>query len=252
MSMKPISDRFSENSGDYSKYRPSYPIDFINEIISLTGEKINCWDCGTGNGQVALVLAKHFNNVYATDISENQIRHANQMDNIHYQVSRAEKTNFKEDFFDLITVAQAIHWFDLRSFYMEVERVSKEGGILAVWGYGLVKFGNSMDQSIDHFYRQIIGPYWDKERLHIDNSYNDISFPFEEIHLSKEYSINKDFTLKEFGGYLATWSAVKRFKEVKDHDPVQPFINDLAEEWQKLGDKLSVTFPLFTKIGKVK
>ena len=250
--MKPISDRFSKNSGDYRRYRPNYPKDFIYEIISLTEEKIHCWDCGTGNGQVALELANHFTNVHATDISENQISKALQKDNIQYQVTRAEETNFETASFDLITVAQAIHWFDLNNFYKEVKRVSKKNGILAVWGYGLIRFGNSIDQSIDHFYHEVVGPYWDKERKHIDNRYEDISFPFDEIELSKNYYISKKFTLEEFGGYLSTWSAVKRYIESKDQDPVQPLIESIRKEWQKLGDQLGANMPLFTKIGKVK
>lgn len=250
--MKPISDRFSKNSGDYKRYRPNYPKDFLEEIISLTEEKNQCWDCGTGNGQVALELANHFTKVYATDISENQISKALEKDNIEYQITRAEETNFKAASFDLITVAQAIHWFDLNNFYKEVRRVGKKNGILAVWGYGLVRFGNSIDQSIDHFYHEVVGPYWDKERKHIDNSYDDISFPFEEIELSKSYHINMEFTLEEFGGYLSTWSAVKRFKDAMDYDPVQPFIKNITEEWLQLGVKLSANFPLFAKIGRVK
>ena len=252
MSMKPISDRFSEDSGDYLKYRPSYPKEFIKEILSLTEGRTNCWDCGTGNGQVALELSDYFKQVFATDISDNQLHQAIRRDNIQYSVSRAEKTPFKDDFFDLITVAQAIHWFDLNRFYTEAERVSRKQGILAVWGYGLVRFEKTIDQSIDHFYHQIVGPFWDEERKHIDNSYSTISFPFEEIELVKEYHINKEFTLDEFRGYLSTWSAVKHYKEANNHDPVEQLTSEISAKWHQLGRKLTAKFPLFSRIGRIK
>ena len=251
MNMKPVSDRFSENSGDYLKYRPSYPREFIKEIISLTEDRTNYWDCGTGNGQVAAQLAGYFKNVFATDISEGQLEQAIHKDNIQYSVTRAEKTAFPDNFFDLITVAQAIHWFDFKSFYSEAKRVSKKNGLIAIWGYGLVRFENSIDKSIDHFYRGVVGPFWDEERQHIDNSYSSIQFPFEEIKLNKPYHISKEFSLEEFVGYLSTWSAVKRYKEANDHDPVKQLSSEINAEWHQLGDKLIAKFPLFTKIGRI-
>ena len=250
--MKPLADRFSENSGDYIKFRPKYPAEFIKEIAMLSGEQTRCWDCGTGNGQVAAEMATYFDKVYATDISENQISQAIQANNIVYAISRAEKTSFPSNHFDLITVAQAVHWFDLGPFYEEVKRVAKRDGILAIWGYGLLRFNNRIDKAIDHFYQKIIGPYWDKERKHIDALYNTISFPFEQIKLSCEYSIDKTLSLEEFAGYLSTWSSVKHFKSEKGSDPVQEFIGTIHQDWELLGPKLNAKFPLFTKIGRIK
>ena len=223
----------------------------MEEIIALAKDRTNCWDCGTGNGQVAAELARHFKHVFATDISEGQLRQAIPRDNIQYSISRAEKTGFPDNFFDLITIAQAIHWFDLNSFYTEARRVGKKDSLIAVWGYGLVRFENTIDKSLDHFYHRIIGPFWDEERKHIDYSYSTIPFPFEEIKLSKEYHIAKEFTLEEFAGYLSTWSAVKRYKEANDHDPVEQLRSEISAEWYKIGKKLSAKFPLFTRIGRI-
>ena len=252
MSMKPTSDRFSENSAEYKKFRPTYPAEFLEEIAQLAKNQDSCWDCGTGNGQVAVELAKYFEKVLGTDISENQLKQAVKRENIQYSVARAEKTEFHPDQFDLITVAQAIHWFDFERFYEEVRRVSKRHGVLAVWGYGLLRFNNLIDHYVDHFYQHVIGPYWDKEREHIDTAYGDISFPFEEIELSRRYSIRKDFSLEEFAGYLSTWSAVKRYIKSQGLDPVPVFIAEIRADWIQLGENLSVEFPLFTKIGRIK
>ena len=250
--MKPFADRFSEDSGDYMRFRPKYPLGLIEEIVQLSKERANSWDCATGNGQVAAELARSFNIVHATDISKNQINQAIPATNIVYSISRAEKTSFPSDHFDLITVAQAIHWFDFNLFYDEAKRVARPDCIMAIWGYGLLRFNNRIDRSVDHFYQEVVGPFWDKERKHIDASYTSIPFPFEELKLSRKYSIQKTFTLEEFAGYLSTWSSVKRYKKDRGLDPVEEFVRNIRQDWLQLGVKLNATFPLFTKIGRIK
>ncbi len=249
--MKPAQDRFSGNSINYRRFRPDYPLPFIEEIIGLANQRFNCLDCGTGNGQVAEVLSRYFDKVHAIDISDEQIRNAYQAANIHYSVRRAETTDFPVDSFDLITVAQAVHWFDFQTFFNEVLRISKDGGIVALWGYGLLRFRNSLDKHIDTFYQDVVGPYWDSERKHIESSYKDIPLPFPEIKLKKHYSICKDFSLGEFTGYLSTWSAVNKFKLSESYDPIKSLLDIIKPIW---GEKLlqRAEFQIFTRIGKIK
>src|SRR5690606_31022464 len=109
--------------------------DFLNTLIPGKGA---AWDCGTGNGQVASKLAKTFGEVFATDQSQAQIDQAIPASNIRYSVQPAEKTDFNEEQFDLIVVAQAIHWFDFDRFYAEVRRTGKRHAVLCVMGYGLL------------------------------------------------------------------------------------------------------------------
>src|SRR4028119_14246 len=117
-----MKDNFSALADQYSTFRPTYPIELYQYLMSLVRNRDAAWDCGTGNGQVAQELANYFTKVYATDISEAQIKNAVRKETIIYKVERAEKTSFSDNMFDLITVAQAIHWFDFDSFYGEVNR----------------------------------------------------------------------------------------------------------------------------------
>ena len=73
-----------------------------------------------------------------------------------YAVSAAEKTLFGDNSFDLVTVAQAIHWFDFKAFYSEVKRTLKHGGLLAVITYGLLKINVDADKIINHLNTWII------------------------------------------------------------------------------------------------
>ncbi|MEM1119348.1 MAG: class I SAM-dependent methyltransferase, partial [Bacteroidota bacterium] len=154
--MKKIIDNFSTQAQTYQKFRPVYPQAVYDLLFSLVKKREQAWDCGTGNGQVAKVLAEHFKMVRATDISDQQLKSAAQKSNIHYSNQRAESTNFPDQTFDLITVAQAIHWFDFAAFYQEVKRVLKPNSILAIFGYGLLRIEGINDQ-LDYFYKDLIG-----------------------------------------------------------------------------------------------
>lgn len=249
--MKEVKDIFSKQASTYKKYRPTYPDELYDDILSQVKEKNSCWDCGTGNGQAAVVLSKHFNKVYATDISNNQLKNAEQISNIEYSIARAEKTSFSNDQFDLVTVGQAAHWFDFDAFNNEVKRVTKKDGMIAIWGYGLLKINDDVDKLIDHFYTEVIGPYWDKERRHIDNEYRSIKFDFEEIHNINKRSINIEWQLSDLQGYFNSWSCVQHYKKQNnDENPVNELIDKISCIWQS-DEKKAIKFPIFLRMGRV-
>jgi len=207
----------------------------------------SAWDAGTGNGQVARDLSKKFKRVFATDISGKQIENAISTENIFYSVA-AETTSFPEKSFDLICVAQAIHWFDREKFYQEVARVARPNSLLAIWGYGLLNIDTTIDPLIKDFYKNIVGPYWDKERRLIDEEYQTIRFPFTEIK-TPTFSFSFQWSVEELHGYLTTWSAVQKFMKEKNFNPVDELIGKIKPHWHST--KLTVNFPLFTRIGTV-
>jgi len=248
--VKELKDNFSKQAGYYKKYRPTYPKELFEDILDLCGERAVCWDCGTGNGQVAKVLSEYFKKVYATDISAAQLSKATQDAKITYSVERAEQTTFKNDQFDLITVAQAIHWFDFKDFNKELSRVAKNGAIIAIWGYGLLRIDSMIDTLINSFYKDVVGPYWDKEREHIDNSYQTIPLYFKELRLKRDHTIKTKWTLHELDGYLNTWSSVQNYMAEHQQNPVPQLIEKIGHFWDDNADK-DVTFPIFTRIGTI-
>ncbi len=249
--MKKIIDNFSKQSDTYKKYRPTYPDELYESFLPLIQNKNECWDCGTGNGQVASKLSNYFKNVYASDISENQIKIAEQKSNITYEIQRAEKTNYEANKFDLITVGQAVHWFDIKSFTAEVKRVSKPNGVLVIWGYDLLKIEKKVDKVIDKFYNEIVGPYWNEERKHIDNKYDSIEFDFTEIKSPKNLSINASWKFEDLIGFLNSWSSVQNYiKENKGLNPVNQVYEELKMQWEGCNTK-EVRFPVFMKIGVI-
>ncbi len=243
-----MKDNFSTNSSQYAQFRPKYPAELFSFLENRVELKGAAWDCGTGNGQVAGELAKFFKRVEATDISQQQLENAVKVSNINYSLQPAEKTNFPDNSFDLITVAQAIHWFDFSQFYKEVNRILKPGGIIAIIGYGLFKSNEQTNDLINHFYRNIVGPYWDPERRYLEDGYRSIQFPFEEIQ-TPDLEMEFSWDFEHLIGYLKTWSAVKHFQNKNGYDPVDVISEDLRTAF---GEHRLVKFPLFLRLGQKK
>lgn len=242
-----MKDNFSSGSDHYAKFRPTYPESLLESILSNVQSRSRAWDCGTGNGQMAALLTTHFDTIDATDISANQLAHGIQHPKITYSTQPAEHTNFPNRSFDLIIVAQAIHWFDFEKFYQEVKRTLHPEGLFVITGYGLIRVTKTIDKVIDHFYQHIIGPYWDPERQHIDEGYRTIPFPFRELPTPALQSTHH-WSMEQFLGYISTWSAVKHYISNHHHSPIPQLQNQLKQIW---GTSQVVTFPVLFRMGKL-
>jgi ubiquinone/menaquinone biosynthesis C-methylase UbiE len=244
-----LKDFFSIQSNAYAKYRPDYPDQLFDILLSQVPEKKKAWDCGTGNGQVASKLANYFKYVVATDISENQIKNAKTKHNLEYRIEQAEKTSFSDSSFDLITVAQAVHWFDLDRFYKEVRRTLKPNGMIAIIGYWLIRFNPEIDSIIDQLHDEVLGNYWDKARYKIEDHYESLPFPFEEVQ-RVELQNTRLWTLDQLIGYFSTWSALQTYIALNDHNPLPATLEKLENIW---GDNIEIegNIPVFMKSGKI-
>lgn len=218
----------------------------VEEISMLCESHELAWDAGTGNGQLAASLAEHFKQVEASDISEKQLAGAVQKDNIHYFISDSTKTHLEDHSVDLVTVAQAIHWFDFEKFYAEVRRVLKKDGIIAVIGYGIMNAEPKVNNIILDFYNNVLGGYWDKERKLIDESYATIPFPFKELKLNS-YSIPYTWNIDQLMGFFSTWSALQHYIKTNNHNP----LIELKERFLATNvTEFIIEFPLFCRVGR--
>ena len=242
-----MKDRFSAHANQYAQFRPAYPPDLYEFIYRHVGHFGSVWDCGTGNGQAARDLSKKFSKVFATDISSKQLGNAFLSDTVFYSIAN-EKSSFADNSFDLITVAQAAHWFDMEAFSKEARRVAKANSLIALWGYSLLTINPKTDRLLNQFYTQVVGAYWDKERMHIDEHYKNLYFPFEEIQ-SPSFTISLSWTLAELIGYLSTWSAVQKYISVNKQNPIENLIEELETFWKE--DMQVVRFPLFLRLGRI-
>lgn len=249
--MKNALDFFSEQAATYAEFRPAWPPELLDFLLGLVPEKRLAWDVATGNGQVAVELADHFERILATDISEAQLAHAVQKPNINYRLERAETCSAADQSVDLITIGQAIHWLDFDHFYAEIRRVARPGAIFAAFGYGSPEFyDDRMDDRFNDFYLGTLGDYWSPERRFIDEKYETLPFPFEEI-AAPNFWIYAPWHRHEFAGYLESWSAVQKFKKANGYSPVEQFVEcDLAGIWGEF-ERQKASFPVLLRVGRV-
>lgn len=243
-----MKDNFSTQAAEYAIYRPTYPEEMYDFIFSLVKNRNAAWDCATGNGQVARELALHFDNVYASDISKEQIEQALKLPNIVYQVESSDKVNAADNSFDLITVAQAIHWFNFDAFYTEVKRTLKPDGIFAVIGYGIMSIDKKVDKAVHKLYEDFLGKYWDPERRYIEENYKTIPFPFEEI-TAPHIFIKTRWSFNQLIGYLNTWSALQHYKKANERNPIEYMFTELKEAWGSDAEK-EIRFPVLLRVGR--
>jgi SAM-dependent methyltransferase len=243
-------DHFSKQASEYTRYRPHYPGPLFQYLAELTIEHQLAWDCATGSGQAALGLTPYFDEIIATDASEKQITNAIAHNKITYLVSPAERTEIDSNAIDLIVVAQALHWFDLDKFYGEVKRVLKAGGVIAAWSYGLLRISPPVDELLDKFYVDVVGPFWPPERKLVDDGYRSIPFPFQEFS-SPAFSMEANWSLDHLLGYIGTWSSVQKFKEQNNANPLKGFARDLKQVWGRLEDEKQVRWPINMRVGRV-
>ena len=247
--MKEAIDNFSNKSSEYALYRPDSPPEVFDFLLARVPGFSAAWDCGTGNGQVARVLAERFEKVYGTDISSEQLSHATGKENISYLLERAEKTSLPDNSVDLITVAQAIHWFDFEAFYKEVRRVAVPGAVIAAWTYTVLQVNPAVDAVIDKLYSEITVSYWDKERKLVDAAYSTIPFPFDELETPVFY-ITGHYSLQQLVGYLRTWSGVKHYLQREGADPLEIVMDELKEAWGD-AETHAIIWPVHMRAGRV-
>ena len=242
-------DHFSSGSDRYATYRPDYPAPLFTWLAGLCPEHESAWDCATGSGQAALGLAPHFRNVVATDASAEQVRHAQPHPRIGYRVAPAEASGLPDRSVNLVTVAQAAHWFDLPRFYGEVARVLSPGAVLALWGYGRMVLPGAIDAPFLRFYAETVGPFWPAERRLIDDAYRGLEFPFAEVS-APDFAIEVEWTLQRLMDYLSTWSAVKRYQNVIGSDPLPALMAELEPLWGAPEAARKLQWPLFLRVGR--
>ncbi len=164
------------------------------------------------------------------------------------RVAAAEASGLAHKSIDLITVAQALHWFDLELFFNEAKRVLRPGGVIAVWAYTLLKIAPEIDPLLDHFYYKTIAPFWPSERLIVDDRYRGIEFPFAEMTPPK-FQLGADWNLNQLLGYIRTWSATRRFTSARGFDPVSELERELLTKWGNREQMRPVLWPLHMRVG---
>ncbi|MBY0472216.1 class I SAM-dependent methyltransferase [bacterium] len=244
--MKSFKDLFSENTQDYAKFRPVYPEALFTYLASTVQSHDLAFDVGTGSGQAAVVLAKHFKRVIATDPSQKQLDAATKHPHVVYQQGPAEKLSAEAGSVDLLTAAQAFHWFKREEFFKEADRVLKPGGVLALWTYSMTEISPDIDRTVHHLYEELLGKYWEPERRLVEEGYRSVTLPFPELQ-SPKIEMQAKWSLAHLVGYLGTWSALKTCIQKTGQNPLEQVFPDLQQAWGQ-SEFRSVKWPLSIRV----
>jgi ubiquinone/menaquinone biosynthesis C-methylase UbiE len=240
-------DYFSKQAADYAKFRPRYPQEMFEYLGRIAPSRKLALDCGTGSGQAAAGLAAVFDCVIATDASEKQIANAQSYDKVEYRVAPAESSSLESDTIDLLMVAQALHWFELDCFYAETRRILKPQGVLAATAYNLLQISPGIDQVVNRYYYEIVGPFWPAERALVE-SFTELPFPFPEQN-PPSFQMNANWNVEQLLGYLRSWSSTERFIAATNRNPLEQIASDLEKAWGDPQRKRRITWPLVLRVG---
>lgn len=246
--MAATADHFSRQAPDYAKYRPGYPEALFSWLADRAPGHELAWDVGCGNGQATVPLAAHFQRVVATDLSIAQIDQARQHPHIEYRAAPCEASGLPDASCDLVTVAQALHWFDFDKFYAEVRRVLKPGGLIAAWTYTLLRGAPAINAAIDAFYADM-APWWPPRRCWVEQGYVGMPFPFSAIAPAPTFAIRQQWTLADLVNYIGTWSAVQHCHAETGVDPTHRLFARLHPHWGDPTTPREILWPIAILTG---
>lgn len=212
-------DHFSAQAADYAAFRPAYPPALFAWLASLAPGRERAWDVATGNGQAAVALAAHFDDVWATDASAGQLQYATPHPRVRYREERAESCSLPDASCQLVTVAQALHWLNPAPFFAEARRVLVPDGLVAVWAYIDPSLDEPASDAMLQAFAARVRPFWPAERAVAETGYRSLAFPFVET-AAPRFEMTRPVTREALAGYLRTWSATRRCVASGAGDPV--------------------------------
>lgn len=233
---------FARQAEAYARYRPKYQASLFETIARYaaahgTGRYHQAADIACGSGQATVDIAKTYSRVIGVDASAEQVAKAPPAANISFALGTAEATGLPDASCDLVTVAQALHWFDLPSFYAEAARVLKPRGTLAIWTYavgqpslpgGDARTNAALAAAFMRTYEGKLGSYWDARRRLVDALYAGMEPPSSDgaaaasgcdgssssasksmwQHVARHLPVmHVDMPVSALCSYVTTWSA---------------------------------------------
>ncbi|MCH8979692.1 MAG: class I SAM-dependent methyltransferase [Armatimonadetes bacterium] len=241
-------DHFSGDSTGYRDSRPTYPAALFEWLAGTVNGRERAWDCGCGSGQASLPLADYFDEVIATDASSAQIDASPKRSNVAFRVADAGASGIPSASVNIVAAAQAAHWFDHAAFHAEVARVLRPGGLLAVWSYDLHEVSEEFDAVVRRFYSEIVGPYWPMRRLHVEQGYRELPFPYDLIE-TPSFAMSHSWTFAQVYAYIGTWSSSQSYMNALGRDPRALIEEELLAAWGDAKDEREVTWPVTVLAG---
>ncbi|KAM9991287.1 hypothetical protein ACTFIZ_004692 [Dictyostelium cf. discoideum] len=233
-------DKFGSVSESYKNFRTTYNDELYSIIDSYCDEKRDlAIDIGAGSGQATVKLAKYFKKV----IGKKSIKICRKGRQCEYRLSAAEKIDLPTGSVDLITVATAVHWFNLPVFYEESKRLLRENGSLIIWCYNLFEIKNDESQKIFE------NPHQTK---HIQNGYADIKPTFDNT-IRKNITVETLMPIDSLIGMISSLSSYLAYIKEGNKDVLPDFkqsLMDILKITECNSKVIEVKFPIYIILSK--
>lgn len=247
--MSGFADHFSGHARVYAEFRPTYPEALFDWLADVAPSRQRAWDCACGNGQATRALAARFRRVVGADASVAQLALASAPPNAAWVAATAESAPLAGASVDLLTIAQALHWLDAERLWADARRCLRRGGVVAAWGYQLLNVTPAVDAVTGRYYHRVVGPYWPPGRALLESGFATVPFPFDEL-LSPRFEMSAHWPLARLTGYLASWSASRRYAHARGSDPLEAVRSDLEAAWGDPSREREVRWPLSLRVGR--
>ncbi|MEQ8234405.1 MAG: class I SAM-dependent methyltransferase [Gammaproteobacteria bacterium] len=242
-------DHFAASAAAYARARPRYPEALYVAIDEARTGSALAWDCASGSGQAIGPLAARFAHVVASDASAAQLTRLVPAANVSRVLARAERAPLATASVDVVTVAQALHWFAGNAFYDEVRRVLRPGGVFAAWTYDRLAVTPAVDGLLDSFYHDTLRDCWPPERRHVEQRYAELPWPFTDS-TTLTLEMRARWSCAVLCGYLASWSAVAVYRRRHHGDPLAALVAPLRAAWGAVSTRW-VSWPLTLKLARL-
>ena len=229
--------------GDYQSHRPDYPAALFQWLAHHSPGHRLALDLGCGSGQACRALEPWFDNVLGGDVSVDQLKAAPSSAS-YYLAAHADALPVADNSVDLITVAQALHWFPLPAFFHESARVLRDEGLLAIISYGLCSVAG-LEGLIEDFHDRTLKPWWPAARWLVIEGYRSVTLPWPELEGPPPMPLERQWRWRDMAGYLDTWSALVKARAHGD-DPLAAFLPVLREQWGEV--ERTVRWPLQLRV----
>lgn len=241
---------FSPIAREYARYRPTYPPELFRYLASRVPGRSLAWDCATGSGQAAVGLVDHFQQVIATDISDELLAQAVPHPRISFRHADAVMSGIPAHAVDLVTVANAMHWFHGDAFEQEVRRVLKPGGVIAAWSFAFADISPEVDRLTRKVHNEIVDPFWIGPNHIVEHGYKDLQFGFAPV-VPPPIAMTSHWDLDQLEGYMRTWSASVKYLKQHGQDPVRLVHEELLAAWGDPEQAREVRWQLNLRVGRV-
>lgn len=222
-----VTEPLFQRGSAYHQHRPGYPQSLFEWIARQSHGHDRALDLGCGTGQACRGLEPLFEQVLGADFSLKQLQAAPRSAT-HFFSCSASALPLPDASLDLITVAQAFHWFDPECFFAEAERCLLPGGMLVLISYGLCEV-EGLGSLIREYHDGPLGVWWPPERAALMNHYPEAVLPWESVPYPDD-ALQCQWALQDMLGYLDTWSALVNARQAGE-DPLADFAPALSRAW---------------------